>query len=134
LSPTIQVEMAIIIGLMAWFYLVCISTYCVCTFLLIKLKDTSVVAAQAGLPFPTIPDAATMVNLQMNKYPTFFGCNASADVPLVLYIPNAPWTAYTNYTYTTPRLVELNMSFPNPSSYLHLIMHTYLYSQSKPSY
>ena len=92
------------------------------------------VAAQAGLPFPTIPDAATMVNLQMNKYPTFFGCNASADVPLVLYIPNAPWTAYTNYTYTTPRSVEPQwVSFPvhHPTFLNHA--HIYLLP-SKPSY
>jgi hypothetical protein len=103
--------MAIITGLMARFYLVCRLTYSV-VHLTHQTKDTSVVAAQAGLPFPTIPDAATMVNLQMSKYPTFFGCNASANVPLVLYIPNAPWTAYTNYTYTTSRSVELNVSFP----------------------
>jgi len=62
----------------------------------------------------------------MNQYPTFFGCYASADTPLVLYIPNAPWSAYTNYTYTTPRSVEPITLSLIPCFYLHLVM-AYMY-------
>ena len=40
-----------------------------------------------------------MVNLHLNRQPTFFGCNASDDTPLVLYLPNAPWSSYANYSY-----------------------------------
>ena len=44
-----------------------------------------------------------MVNLNLTRYPTFFGCNESSEenstVPLILYMPNAPWSQYSNYTY-----------------------------------
>ena len=58
-----------------------------------------------GTAFPSIPDQNTMVNLGLNSRPTFFGCNASnitvpannngytgLDVPLIVYIPNAPYS------------------------------------------
>lgn len=32
-------------------------------------------------------------------YLTFFGCNDSIDVPLVLYAADAPWSAFTNKTF-----------------------------------
>jgi lysophospholipase len=51
-----------------------------------------------------------MVNLNLTRYPTFFGCNATSEqgsaTPLVLYIPNAPWTQYTNYSYTQPSFTD----------------------------
>lgn len=54
-----------------------------------------------GTEFPSIPDQNTVVNLGLNTHPTFFGCNASnmtngLDVPLVVYIPNAPYVTYSN--------------------------------------
>lgn len=39
-----------------------------------------------------------MQNLNLTLFPTFFGCNATSG-PLVLYLPNAPWTMYSNYSY-----------------------------------
>lgn len=58
-----------------------------------------------GTAFPTIPDTNTFVNLGLNTRPTFFGCNET-DSPLVVYIPNAPYTTFSNtstfqlqYTY-----------------------------------
>lgn len=53
--------------------------------------------------FPAIPDQNTFVNLGLNKRPTFFGCNASNSsigamntAPLIVYLPNAPYTIYSN--------------------------------------
>jgi lysophospholipase len=61
-------------------------------------------AISNGTAFPSIPDQNTFVNLGLNSRPTFFGCNASnitvadnnkgyagLDVPLIVYIPNAPY-------------------------------------------
>lgn len=46
-----------------------------------------------------------MMNLNFTTLPTFFGCNYTSG-PLVLYIPNAPWSAYTNYSYTQPSFTD----------------------------
>jgi len=56
-----------------------------------------------GTLFPSVPDQNTFVNLGLNTRPTFFGCNGSnitTDTnkvpPLVVYIPNTPWTFNSN--------------------------------------
>jgi lysophospholipase len=54
-----------------------------------------------GTAFPSVPDNNTFVNLGLNNRPTFFGCNSSnftsATIPpLVVYIPNSPYVAYSN--------------------------------------
>ena len=49
--------------------------------------------------FPAIPDDNTFCNLGLNAHPTFFGCNASnqtGPTPLIVYIPNAPVSAFSN--------------------------------------
>jgi lysophospholipase len=59
--------------------------------------------------FPSIPDQNTFVNLGLNTRPTFFGCDTSnmtngVDVPLVVYIPNSPYSTFSNestFTLTT---------------------------------
>ncbi|GAO49298.1 hypothetical protein G7K_3449-t1 [Saitoella complicata NRRL Y-17804] len=53
------------------------------------------------LAFPYVPDYNTFINLGLNVRPTFFGCNSSnltteGTGPLVVYLPNAPYTAYSN--------------------------------------
>ncbi|TLD08366.1 uncharacterized protein PgNI_07715 [Pyricularia grisea] len=59
-----------------------------------------------GVQFPEIPDANTFVNLGLNNRPTFFGCNVTAFngsqvPPLVVYMPNSPYSAYSNTTTFT---------------------------------
>ncbi|KAF4176058.1 hypothetical protein CNMCM8694_007068 [Aspergillus lentulus] len=52
-----------------------------------------------GTVFPAVPDVNTFVNLGLNTRPTFFGCdpaNLSAPAPLVVYLPNAPYSANSN--------------------------------------
>ncbi|PYH93445.1 lysophospholipase Plb1 [Aspergillus ellipticus CBS 707.79] len=53
-----------------------------------------------GTSFPSIPDKNTFINLGLNTRPTFFGCNSSnitsGHAPLVVYLPNYPYTTYSN--------------------------------------
>ena len=51
--------------------------------------------------FPHIPDQNTFVNLGLNSRPTFFGCdqaNMTGPGPLIVYLPNAPYTYFSNVT------------------------------------
>ncbi|KAL9033045.1 MAG: hypothetical protein Q9214_007697, partial [Letrouitia sp. 1 TL-2023] len=63
-------------------------------------------AADPKLPFPVIPPPATFVNRHYTNTPVFFGCDTTltttrdAKSPLVLYLANYPYSAYTNYSYT----------------------------------
>lgn len=61
--------------------------------------------------FPAIPDANTFVNLGLNQRPTFFGCDGTngtnpgtetGTAPLIVYIPNSPYTAYSNLSTFDP--------------------------------
>ncbi|KAF5231184.1 hypothetical protein FANTH_13504 [Fusarium anthophilum] len=76
-----------------------------------NLIDTALTASQGNIPFPKIPDVNTIVAQNLSFQPTFFGCNASSSTPLLLWLPNAPWTGYTNYSYTqtqfTPNQVDI---------------------------
>lgn len=54
--------------------------------------------------FPAVPDSNTFVNLGLNKKPTFFGCDSSnmtGPSPLIVYLPNAPYTTYSNVSTFT---------------------------------
>ncbi|PNP78899.1 hypothetical protein FNYG_07764 [Fusarium nygamai] len=76
-----------------------------------NLINTALTASQGNIPFPKIPDVNTIVAQNLSFQPTFFGCNASTSTPLLLWLPNAPWTGYTNYSYTqtqfTPNQVDI---------------------------
>jgi lysophospholipase len=57
-----------------------------------------------GTAFPAIPDQNTFVNKGLNSRPTFFGCNASntsSVTPLIVYIPNAPYSYQSNVSTFT---------------------------------
>ena len=71
--------------------------------------------AQANdIPFPKVPDQATFINYNFTIYTTFFGCNDSIDVPLVLYTADAPWPAYSNETF-----LLLNYNFDGVNTILN---------------
>ncbi|KAF4336761.1 major facilitator superfamily transporter [Fusarium beomiforme] len=78
---------------------------------LTNISDTALAASQGNIPFPKIPDVNTIVAQNLSFQPTFFGCNASSPTPLLLWLPNAPWTGYTNYSYAqtqfTPNQVDI---------------------------
>ena len=54
--------------------------------------------AANDVPFPKVPDQTTFINYNFTLFPTFFRCNESIDVPLLLYVADAPWSYYTNGT------------------------------------
>lgn len=58
-------------------------------------------ARDNGDTFPSIPDVNTFINLGLNSRPTIFGCDirnlsAKSTAPLVVYIPNSPYTYMSN--------------------------------------
>lgn len=66
---------------------------------------------QNNTHFPAIPDQNTFVNLGLNTRPTFFGCDgtngststtASSTAPLIVYLPNSPYTAASNLSTFDP--------------------------------
>ena len=71
-----------------------------------SMHNTYLAAKASGLPFPIVPPPRTMLNKNFTLQPTFFGCNAdltttgTTQSPIVLYMANAPYSAYTNYTWT----------------------------------
>ncbi|KKA30462.1 hypothetical protein TD95_000663 [Thielaviopsis punctulata] len=59
-----------------------------------------------GVPFPAVPDSNTFINLKLNQQPTFFGCDvknfsAGAVPPLIVYMPNGPYTYFGNTSTLT---------------------------------
>lgn len=80
--------------------------------------NTYLSSSQSGgkLLFPEVPPATTLVNTNATMKPTFFGCDpATPDTPLVLYLPNYPWSAYSNFTYMKPSFspLQLNLTLEN---------------------
>jgi lysophospholipase len=68
-----------------------------------------------GTKFPAVPDAETFINLKLNHQPTFFGCNTSEFTsgdsnahipPLIVYMPLAPYTAYSNASTFDPSYTD----------------------------
>lgn len=64
--------------------------------------------SQNNAAFPLVPDQNTFVNLRLNNRPTFFDCgfDSSASGPLIVYLPNAPYSYLSNVStfdleYTT---------------------------------
>ncbi|OCF45536.1 hypothetical protein I317_00438 [Kwoniella heveanensis CBS 569] len=47
------------------------------------------------IDMPKVPTANGFVNGRLNTRPTFFGCE-ERETPLVVYIPQYPWTYYSN--------------------------------------
>jgi len=61
-----------------------------------------------GTQFPAVPDDNTFINLKLNQQPTFFGCSVanfssgSTVPPLIVYIPNAPLSTFSNVSTFDP--------------------------------
>ncbi|EJT97346.1 FabD/lysophospholipase-like protein [Dacryopinax primogenitus] len=62
-----------------------------------NLIDSALWAKGFDIPFPKIASATTMLNRGYTLRPTLFGCK-NASVPLLLYLNNAPYSAYTNFS------------------------------------
>ena len=73
-------------------------------------RNLNVSGVANGTSFPSIPGYDTFVNEGLNTRPTFFGCNASnttTTTPLIVYLPNAPYTYFSNVSTFDP---SYNMS------------------------
>ncbi|WWC72720.1 uncharacterized protein I206_106684 [Kwoniella pini CBS 10737] len=51
--------------------------------------------ADTKIQMPNVPTANGFVNGELNTRPTFFGCE-DTTTPLIVYIPQYPWTYYSN--------------------------------------
>lgn len=62
-------------------------------------------ATNAKIPFPIIPPPTTFINRKLTSKPVFFGCDANLTntkdlrAPIIMSMMNAPYSAYTNYTW-----------------------------------
>ncbi|KAI9691098.1 MAG: Lysophospholipase 1 [Bathelium mastoideum] len=82
------------------------------TSLVASYQRTSNATLQNGTLFPSVPDQNTFVNLGLNNRPTFFGCNSSNFTldngaslpPLIVYLPNSPYTFDSNLSTFNPVL------------------------------
>jgi len=61
------------------------------------------VGNNASVPFPEVPGQNTFINKGLNSKPTFFGCpppyfngTVQQGTPLVVYLPNAPYSTFSN--------------------------------------
>ena len=69
-----------------------------------NLHNTYLAASASGLPLPIIPPVSTFISRNYTTKPVFFGCDKSltttrdARSPIVLYLANAPYSAYMNYS------------------------------------
>jgi lysophospholipase len=56
-----------------------------------------------------------MVTRNFTRQPTLFGCDAAEGTPLVLYLPNSPWSGYTNFSYMKTSFTdnELDLTLEN---------------------
>ncbi|KAI0392244.1 lysophospholipase [Xylariaceae sp. FL0594] len=84
--------------------------------------ERSMGAIANGTKFPAVPDAETFVNLKLNQKPTFFGCDVSEFTkndttngngdkinipPLIVYVPLAPYTAFSNASTFDPSYTDV---------------------------
>lgn len=72
--------------------------------------NTGIAAAQAGIRFPKLPSVQTMLNKNYTSRPTFFGCNDTPGTPLVLYVADYPYSAYTNISFQAQGLSTRQVS------------------------
>lgn len=72
---------------------------------LVATYERSLTDLANGTSFPAVPGQDTFINLGLNTHPTFFGCNSSNTTkitPLIVYIPNFPYSFHSNISTFTP--------------------------------
>lgn len=71
-----------------------------------NLRETYLQAKKHGLPFPEIPPASEMLARNYTLKPALFGCNTNLTTtrdetsPIVAYFANAPYSWYSNYSWS----------------------------------
>ena len=69
------------------------------------------------IPFPVIPPPYTFIEKNYTNTPVFFGCDANLTTtgsrtdmgPLILYMANSPYSAYTNFSYTQEEVSQVQI-------------------------
>ncbi|KAJ9607997.1 hypothetical protein H2200_008076 [Cladophialophora chaetospira] len=80
-----------------------------------NIYNTYIQARRHGLPFPEIPPPATFIKRNYTNQPVFFGCDTkyttthSLSSPIVLYLANSPYSAYTNFTWFQSKYTPVQM-------------------------
>ncbi|KAF8331299.1 lysophospholipase 1 precursor [Cantharellus anzutake] len=65
---------------------------------LVQTRNRVMTDTFKNVPYPRVPSSTnTFVNRGLNNRTTFFGCNETAT-PLIVYVPNHPYTSYTNFS------------------------------------
>jgi lysophospholipase len=68
---------------------------------LVTTYERSLSMIANGTSFAAIPDQTNFINQGLNTRPTFFACdinNTTSPSPLIVYMPNAPYSAFSNIT------------------------------------
>lgn len=66
------------------------------TALVATFNASQIDAPSNNTQFPPVPDQNTFINLGLNQRPTFFGCNSTNPGPLIVYLPNFPFSFHSN--------------------------------------
>ncbi|KAJ7715289.1 lysophospholipase [Mycena olivaceomarginata] len=77
--------------------------------------NTAAMAIANNVPFPKLPDVNTFLINNYTLAPVFFGCS-EPEVPLLLYVADAPYSAYSNATTligTGPSEAQIQLLLPN---------------------
>lgn len=67
------------------------------------------------MPFPEVPPPSTFIKRNYTSNPVLFGCDAqytttrNASSPIVLYMTNSPYSAYTNFTWFQSAFTPVQM-------------------------
>ncbi|KAJ7451275.1 FabD/lysophospholipase-like protein [Mycena galericulata] len=80
-----------------------------------NLINTASMAIANNVPFPKLPNVNTFLINNYTLAPVFFGCN-EPEVPLVLFVADAPYSAYSNATTvvaTGPSEAQIQMLLQN---------------------
>jgi lysophospholipase len=60
-----------------------------------------------SIRMPRVPSVNGFVNGGLNQRPVFFGCDANNTTPIVVYVPNYPWSYYANVSTVSPTMTAL---------------------------
>jgi lysophospholipase len=81
-----------------------------------NIYNTYIQARRQGLAFPEVPPPSTFIKRNYTQRPVFFGCDANYTTtptdlssPIVMYMTNAPYSAYTNYTWYKSTFTPVEM-------------------------
>ena len=75
-----------------------------------NIYNTYIHSKEIGLPFPVIPPVKELLARNYTLKPVLFGCDTNltttkdASSPIVAYFANAPYTFYSNYSWTAPNM------------------------------